>query len=67
MRRKPRFNGVALFLVLALSAGIAVAQPVIIGELGGQVKDETGAALPGAGVVATSVERGFTRTTTTGI
>jgi Carboxypeptidase regulatory-like domain/TonB-dependent Receptor Plug Domain len=65
MRRKPRFKGILLFLVLALSAGIAAAQAVIVGEMGGQVKDETGAALPGASVVATSLERGFTRTTTT--
>src|SRR5450759_5248831 len=65
MRRKPRFKGIALFLVLALSAGIAAAQAVVIGELAGQVKDETGAALPGASVAATSLERGFTRNTTT--
>jgi|GEM_PF-634839 len=65
MRRKPRFNGIALFLVLALSAGIAAAQVVVVGELAGQVKDETGAALPGASVVVLSVERGFTRTTAT--
>jgi hypothetical protein len=65
MRRKPRFKGIGLFLVLALSAGIAAAQVVVVGELGGQVKDETGAALPGASVVALSVERGFTRNSTT--
>ena len=36
-----------------------------MGELGGQVKDETGAALPGASVTAASVERGYSRNTVT--
>jgi outer membrane receptor protein involved in Fe transport len=64
MRRNPRFNAVFLSLIVLLSAGVAAAQVVIVGELGGQVKDETGAALPGATVSVTSVERGVTMTTT---
>jgi len=65
MRRNPRFKGIGLFLVLALSAGIAVSQVVILGELSGQVKDETGAALPGVTITVVSRERGFSRTATT--
>src|SRR5262249_11016328 len=65
MRRTPRFRALVLSLIVLLSAGAAAAQVVIVGELGGQVKDETGAALPGATVTATSVERGVTMTTTT--
>src|SRR6476620_7017065 len=65
MRRKPRFKALGLFLVLAVSATVAMGQVVVVGELGGQVKDETGAALPGASVTATATERGFTRNTTT--
>ena len=65
MRRNPRFRALVLSLIVLLSAGAAAAQVVIVGELGGQVKDETGAALPGATVTATSVERGVTMTTTT--
>jgi hypothetical protein len=65
MRRNPRFKGIGLFLVLALSAGIAVSQVVILGELSGQVKDETGAALPGVTITVVSQERGFSKTTTT--
>jgi len=67
MRRKPRFRvlGLSLSLVLAVSTTVAMGQVVVVGELGGQVKDETGAALPGANVAATATERGFTRNTTT--
>jgi hypothetical protein len=39
-------------------------QVVIVGELSGQVKDETGAALAGASVTAVSGERGYSRTVT---
>jgi hypothetical protein len=65
MRRNPRFRALLVSLVVLLAAGIAAAQVVVVGELAGQVKDETGAALPGATVTATSVERGVTMTTTT--
>src|SRR5437870_3388304 len=65
MRRRLRFSGITLFLALALSAGVATAQVILVGELGGQVKDETGATLPGASVTAVSLERGFTKSTTT--
>jgi hypothetical protein len=64
MRREPRFRTLGLCLILVLASAIATAQTVVIGELAGQVKDETGAALPGASVTAVSTERGFTRTTT---
>jgi hypothetical protein len=64
MRRNPRFRGFIVSIVLALCAGVAAAQ-VDVGQLGGQVKDETGAALPGATVTATSIERGFSRSTVT--
>jgi len=64
MRRNPRLTTFLFFLVLVVCAGVAVSQVVIVGELGGQVKDETGAALPGASVTAVSVERGFSRTVT---
>ncbi len=65
MPSEPRFRTLTLCLLLVLMSAIAMAQSIVIGELAGQVKDETGAALPGASVTAVSVERGFTRTTTT--
>ncbi|HKF45389.1 MAG TPA: TonB-dependent receptor [Thermoanaerobaculia bacterium] len=65
MRRFSRFRGLTFFLVLGLASSFLIAQAPIVGELSGQVKDETGAALPGATVTLTSTERGFTRTTTT--
>ena len=65
MRSGPRFRSVLMFLVLAACAGVAMAQVVPVGELGGQVRDETGAALPGASVTASSVERGYSRSTVT--
>lgn len=65
MRSNPRFKGLVLFLILSVCAGIASAQVVANGVLAGQVKDETGAALPGASVAAVSIERGNSRTTTT--
>ena len=65
MRSKPRFRSLVWFFVLVVCAGIAAAQNVPLGELGGQVKDETGAALPGASVAANSLERGFTRNAVT--
>jgi len=64
MLRNPRFTTPLFFLILAVCAGVAVGQVVVVGELGGQVKDETGAALPGASVTAVSAERGFSRTVT---
>ena len=44
MRRNPRFRSLILSVVLALCAGVAAAQ-VDVGQLGGQVKDETGAGI----------------------
>lgn len=65
MRSNPRFRSVVLFLIVAVCAGVAMAQVVPVGILAGQVKDETGAALPGASVAAVSVERGNSRSTVT--
>src|SRR6478736_4807451 len=65
MRRYPRFPRVVLFLLLVACTGIALGQVVVVGVLSGQVKDETGAALPGASVTITSVERGVSVTKTT--
>lgn len=65
MRSNPRFRSVVLFLILAVCAGVAMAQVVPVGVLAGQVKDETGAALPGASVNAVSTERGNSRSTVT--
>ncbi len=65
MRRNSRFKSFIFILALTLSAGFLLAQVVVVGELGGQVKDETGAALPGATVTAVSVERGTAMTATT--
>src|SRR6476660_1562899 len=49
--------------MLAVASAIAMAPAALAGELGGQVRDETGASLPGVSVSAVSRERGFTRTT----
>ena len=65
MRSNPRFKSVVLFLILVVCAGVAMAQVVPVGVLAGQVKDETGAALPGASVNALSTERGNARSTVT--
>ena len=65
MRRNPRFPRVVLFLLLVACTGIALGQVVVVGVLSGQVKDETGAALPGASVTITSIERGVSVTKTT--
>src|SRR5262249_36735297 len=67
MRRPFRFRVALLaLLVLAVSAGL-FAQTVASarGSLGGLVKDETGAALPGASVQVVSEERGVSQSTTT--
>jgi len=65
MRRNPRFPRVVLFLLLVACTGIALGQVVVVGVISGQVKDETGAALPGASVTITSIERGVSVTKTT--
>jgi len=65
MRRNPRFPRVVLFLLLVACTGIALGQVVVVGQISGQVKDETGAALPGATVTIVSVERGVSVTKTT--
>lgn len=65
MRRNPRFSRSLFSLFLLACSGAAVAQVVPLGEMGGQVKDETGAALPGASVSALSQDRGFSRSSVT--
>ena len=55
---------VVLVAVLLLPA-LAFAQAGQVGQLGGEVKDATGGALPGASVVLVSVERGFSRASVT--
>jgi hypothetical protein len=65
MRRNPRFRGLALVFSLAVAGGVALGQVVPVGELAGQVKDETNSALPGAGVTAVSRERGVSTSTVT--
>src|ERR1700682_4140505 len=58
MRRNSRFR-IGLFLALVMSAGVAAGQVIVLGELGGQVKDETGGALLGATVTTVRHERRF--------
>lgn len=65
MRRNPRFSLFVFVLGVVLFAGIASAQVVLTGNITGQVKDETGAALPGATVTLTRVDGGKPRTATT--
>jgi outer membrane receptor for ferrienterochelin and colicin len=52
-------------LVLWACATPLSAQTAQVGQLAGEVKDASGAILPGASVTLTSEERGFSRTTTT--
>jgi outer membrane receptor protein involved in Fe transport len=51
-------------VLLATTAG-AFAQTSQVGQIGGQVVDETGAVMPGVTVTLVSEERGFTRDTVT--
>jgi hypothetical protein len=53
-----------LFVLLALPI-TAAAQTAQVGQVIGDVRDATGAVLPGATVTLTSPERGFSRTTVT--
>ena len=54
----------ALVLLLLVSA-IAFGQTAQVGTLSGQIKDQTGGALPGVSVEAKHEEKGLTRTATT--
>ena len=56
----------ALF-ALWVCATPAAAQTAQVGQVAGEVKDVSGAILPGASVTLTSEERGFSRTTTTDV
>src|SRR5712692_10868419 len=62
-RRRPRF-GQSLAILLYLGTASILAQTAQVGTLNGLAKDETGAALPGVSLQATSQERGFSRNTT---
>ncbi len=62
MRASPRLLILFCILALAALAGPAHAQSAVGADLEGTVKDETGAALPAATVVATHVETGVERT-----
>jgi hypothetical protein len=63
IRRSPSITA-ALFLVLLFPL-ILTAQTAQVGTINGQVKDQTGGALPGVAVEAKHEERGITRTATT--
>jgi hypothetical protein len=57
-----RFALLAVLLATVASTGLAQSVSSAVGSIAGVVKDETGAALPGATIVATSEERGARRT-----
>jgi hypothetical protein len=65
IRRSP-FTFVALCLVLLFPVTL-LAQTAQVGTLAGQVKDQTGAVLPGVTVEAKSQEKGITRSATTDV
>jgi Carboxypeptidase regulatory-like domain len=65
MNRGRWFRPAGALLALMFYPAIASAQGTQVGQLGGEVKDATGGVLPGASVVLTSQERGFTRATIT--
>jgi carboxypeptidase family protein/TonB-dependent receptor-like protein len=52
---------VLLGLVILMTPALVSAQAAQVGDLSGVIKDSSGAAVPGASVVATSQERGFSR------
>lgn len=60
--RRFKFLDCGVVLVLVILAAVARGQGTPVGELAGQVRDETGALLVGVNVTATSRERGFSRT-----
>lgn len=61
----PRLMG-CLAAMLLLAPAMASAQTAQVGQVRGEVTDQTGGVLPGAIVVIASDERGFTRTAVTG-
>lgn len=61
-----RLARLGLLVLLVAAPGLVAAQTVQVGQVAGVVTDGTGGRLPGATVTMVSVERGFTRTTTTG-
>jgi hypothetical protein len=54
-----------LVTALVISAAPSYAQPAQTGTVAGEVKDDTGGALPGVTVTLTSQDRGFSRSTVT--
>jgi len=66
MRQWKRLRSLAILpLVLFLSASATLAQTAQVGTLAGEVKDQSGALLPGVSVVAQNQEKGFSRTEVT--
>ena len=65
MRKAFGALGVALALVLAALPSTASAQTAQVGQVVGDVRDATGAILPGATVTLTSEARGFSRAVVT--
>jgi hypothetical protein len=65
MRKAFRFTWLAVLAFALAAPALVFAQGSGTGNLGGQVKDESGGVLPGVSVEATSQERNTVRTATT--
>lgn len=63
--RKVSLKGILVSLWALALPGVLLAQSAQVGTLAGQVKDETGAALPGVAIHATHQQMGFSRDATT--
>ena len=63
MRKLPRFSFFLVLIVLLAAPAVLMAQGSQVGNLQGQIRDESGGVLPGVSVTATSQERGFSRNT----
>jgi hypothetical protein len=61
---RPWVRGASLLLLVLLACASPVrAQTAQVGQVAGEVRDASGALLPGASITLTSEERGFSRTT----
>jgi outer membrane receptor protein involved in Fe transport len=65
MRKAFRFTWLAVLAFALAAPALIFAQGSQTGNLGGQVKDESGGVLPGVSIEATSQERNTVRTATT--